>query len=45
MRIIEDGVQMPPNCSVVGLSLKPDGSGLPERVDFKWDFPYLEEDI
>ena len=45
LRIIEDGVQMPPNCSMVGLSLKADQSGMPERVDFRWDFPYLEEDI
>jgi hypothetical protein len=36
---------MPSNCSVIGISLKTDSSGLPSKINFKWEFPYLEEDI
>ena len=37
--------EMPPNASLVGLHLKEDLSGEPESLDFRWDFPYVEEDI
>ena len=36
---------MPPNASFVGLHLKDDLSGEPDCIDFRWDFPYIEEDI
>ena len=45
LRIIEQESLMPPNCSVIGLTLKQGSTGEPERVDFKWEFPYIEEDI
>ena len=34
---------MPPNGSVLGLTLTEDG--LPESLKFNWLFPYIEEDI
>ena len=37
--------EMPPNGSFIGVHLKGDGSGQPEDIEFKWDFPYIEEDI
>ena len=37
--------EMPPNASFVGLHLKDDQSGEPDCIDFRWDFPYIEEDI
>lgn len=35
--------QMPANGSVFGVKIYEDGSA--ESLDFKWDFPYIEEDI
>ena len=37
--------EMPPNASFVGFTLKDDKSGEPASLDFRWDFPYVEEDI
>ena len=37
--------EMPPNASLIGMHLKQDGSGEPDSFDFRWDFPYIEEDI
>ena len=37
--------EMLPNASFVGVHLREDGSGLPDSLDFRWDFPYVEEDI
>ena len=37
--------EMQPNASFVGLHLKDDQSGIPDSLDFTWDFPYIEEDI
>ena len=45
LRIIDQESMMPPNCSVVGLTLKPGNTGEPESLDFRWEFPYIEEDI
>ena len=46
MRLVDQDIDsMPPNCSVIGVSLKDDHSGQPLRIDIRWDFPYLEEDI
>ena len=35
--------EMPSNGSVVGVTVGEDG--LAEKLDFLWDFPYIEEDI
>ena len=37
--------EMLPNASFVGLNLRDDRSGEPESIGFRWDFPYIEEDI
>ena len=37
--------EMLPNASFIGLHLREDGSGEPDSIDFRWDFPYIEEDI
>ena len=37
--------EMVPNASFIGMHLREDGSGEPDSLDFRWDFPYLEEDI
>lgn len=37
--------EMLPNASLVGLHLKSDQSGKPESLDFRWDFPHIEDDI
>jgi hypothetical protein len=34
---------MPSNGSVLGVTLSEDGSA--ERLEFHWEFPYIEEDI
>ena len=41
----ENLTEMPSNGSVVGVSLRNDKSGEPEKINFQWDFPYIEEDI
>lgn len=35
--------EMPPNGSVLGVTLAEDGSA--ESLEFNWEFPYIEEDI
>ena len=35
--------EMPPNCSVLGVEVGADG--LAEKLEFFWEFPYVEEDI
>jgi broad specificity phosphatase PhoE len=37
--------EMPSNASFVGLHLKSDESGEPESLDFRWDFPHIDDDI
>lgn len=43
LRILDAEASILPNCSVVGVGLKQDGT--PENVEFQWEFPYVEEDI
>lgn len=45
--LYEQGLQeMLNNCSVVGVNLNDEGDlGKPKSLEFKWEFPYIEEDI
>ena len=35
--------EMPPNCSVIGIEVNEIGQA--EKLEFHWEFPYVEEDI